>query len=174
MTLKQYYSVPHEYIKQKVDARITRNVIEIFYGGNRIASHVRLYGHDGQYSTVVEHMPPNHQKYLEWNGAAFGNGLPESERPPKRLSVVFFPHTRWSSKAIRSCMGLLKLADKYSGSRLEAACKRALSYTPNPGYKSIGSILQTGSDRLEQEKQPDSSSEYGFTRGASYYGRNGK
>ena len=71
-------------------------------------------------------------------------------------------------------MGLLKLADKYSVARLEAACKRALSYTPNPGYKSIQSILKTGSDKLEQETTPDSSSEHGFTRGAAYYGRTGK
>jgi len=71
-------------------------------------------------------------------------------------------------------MGLLKLADKYSVARLEAACKRALSYTPNPGYKSIQSILKTGSDKLEQEITPDSSSEHGFTRGAAYYGRTGK
>ena len=71
-------------------------------------------------------------------------------------------------------MGLLKLADKYSVARLEAACKRALSYTPNPGYKSIQSILKTGSDKLEQEATPDSSSEHGFIRGAAYYGRTGK
>lgn len=74
----------------------------------------------------------------------------------------------------RSCMGLLKMADKYSVSRLEAACKRALSYTSSPGYKSIQSILKTGSDKLELETVPDSSSEFGFTRGASYYGRTDK
>lgn len=40
--LKQYYSVSHEYIKQKVDVRITKNMVEIFYGGNRIASHAQI------------------------------------------------------------------------------------------------------------------------------------
>ena len=68
---KQYYSVPYEYIKQKVDVRITRNMLEVFYGGNRIASHVRLHGRDGQYNTITDHMPPNHQKYLEWDGTRF-------------------------------------------------------------------------------------------------------
>lgn len=71
-------------------------------------------------------------------------------------------------------MGLLKLADKYSVARLEAACKRALTYTPNPGFKSIQTILKTGSDKLEQESQPGASSEHGFTRGAAYYGRKSK
>ena len=45
--------------------------------------------------------------------------------------------------------GLLKLADKYSASRLEAACRKALSFTAAPSYKSIKNILDTGSDLLE-------------------------
>ena len=30
------YSVPFEYTKQKVDVRLTRATVEVFYGGNRI------------------------------------------------------------------------------------------------------------------------------------------
>ena len=33
------YSVPYEYIKRKVDVRVTDKTIEIFYNHNRIASH---------------------------------------------------------------------------------------------------------------------------------------
>lgn len=65
------YSVPYEYIKRKVDLRVTDKTIEVFYNHNRIASHRRLYGRKGQYSTTVEHMPKSHQKYLEWNGESF-------------------------------------------------------------------------------------------------------
>ena len=43
------YSVPFEYIKQKVDVRLTRATVEVFYGGNRICSHPRLYGRFNQY-----------------------------------------------------------------------------------------------------------------------------
>ena len=70
-------------------------------------------------------------------------------------------------------MGLLKLADKYSVERLENACKRALTYTPQPSYKSVKNILVTGQDKLEPEKRETKAvaSEYGFTRGAEYYGR---
>ncbi len=65
------YSVPYEYIKKKVDVKVTDTTIEIFYNHNRIASHRRLKGRPGQYSTVTEHMPEDHQKYLEWNGDRF-------------------------------------------------------------------------------------------------------
>lgn len=68
---KMYYSVPYQYIKDKVDVRVTDTTIEIFKDFRRIASHKRLYGRPGQYSTVLEHMPPDHQKYLEWNGDRF-------------------------------------------------------------------------------------------------------
>ena len=65
---KMYYSVPYQYIKNKVDVRITETTIEIFINHNRIASHRRLYGRPGQYSTQSGHMPEDHQKYLEWTG----------------------------------------------------------------------------------------------------------
>ena len=68
---RMFYSVPYQYIKNKVDVRITDTTVEIFYNHNRIASHRRLYGRSGQYSTVTEHMPQEHQKYLEWNGDRF-------------------------------------------------------------------------------------------------------
>ncbi|GAB6089773.1 IS21 family transposase [Spirochaeta dissipatitropha] len=59
---KNQYSVPYEYIKHKVDVRITRNIIEVFYNHIRICSHPRITGHIGHFSTVESHMPPNHQK----------------------------------------------------------------------------------------------------------------
>jgi transposase len=65
------YSVPYEYIRRKVDVRVTAKVIEVFLNQNRISSHPHLYGRKGQYSTIVEHMPADHQAYLEWNGDRF-------------------------------------------------------------------------------------------------------
>ena len=51
------YSVPHGLIGKKVEVRATGKTVEIFYDHDRIASHKRLYGRSGQYSTVTEHMP---------------------------------------------------------------------------------------------------------------------
>ena len=50
------YSVPYEHIRHKVDVRVTAKTVEIFYKQERIASHKRLYGRKGQYSTVTDHM----------------------------------------------------------------------------------------------------------------------
>ena len=75
----------------------------------------------------------------------------------------------------KACMGLLKLADKYSAERLENACKKALGYTPRPSLKNIQAILGSGQDKIQEEtKTTSSSSQYGFTRGADYYDRRKK
>ena len=63
-----------------VDVRVTDSTIEVFYKNSRIASHRRLSGRKGQYSTVPEHMPQNHQAYLEWNGNGSAGGPARSAR----------------------------------------------------------------------------------------------
>lgn len=42
-----YYSVPFEYIKQKVSVKVTQNTIEVFIGKTRLCSHPRLNGRKG-------------------------------------------------------------------------------------------------------------------------------
>lgn len=49
---KMYYSVPYEYIKHIVEIRVTRTMVEVFFNNFRIASHKRLFGKDGQSSTL--------------------------------------------------------------------------------------------------------------------------
>jgi len=165
------YSVPYEYIKHKVDVRVTDRVIEIFYNHSRIASHKRLYGRKGQYSTILEHMPPDHQKFLEWNGSRFRKWAEQIGPNTYKAIDAILTSSRVEQQTYKSCMGLLKLAERHSQERLEASCEKALSYTSGPSYKSIKNILVTGT-----KEKPNSTSEqmtknkYGITRGANYYG----
>ena len=48
-------------------------------------------------------------------------------------------------------MVFLKLTEKYYDELLKAVCKKALSYTASPSYKSIKNILVTGSEKLLSE-----------------------
>jgi len=169
---KMLYSVPYEYIKHKVDVRLTNSTVEVLFRGNRVASHVRLRGKPGQYSTLPEHMPENHRKYIQWNAERFiewAQGIGENTEAVVRAILA---SRQIEQQSYRACMALLKLADKHSLPRLEAACKRALSYTPSPSFKSVQTILATGQDKLLDEPPASgASSEFGFTRGADYYGR---
>ena len=170
----QNYSCPYEYIKHKVDVRLTNNTVEIFSDRNRIASHFRLYGHPNQYSTLEAHMPPDHQQYVQWNGERF---LSWAEKMgPHTVTVIqwFLQQYKVEQQGYKTCMALLKLSDKYSPTRVENACQRVLSFTPQPSLKNVQSVLRSGQDRLVQKdsaSQPfTDASPYGFTRGADYYG----
>lgn len=170
---KMNYSVPYEYIKKKVDVRMTRNTVEIFFDGNRICSHRRLYGRPNQYSTNEEHMPKDHQKYIQWNGDRFIKWAEKIGVNAAMVVKAILSGYKVEQQGYKSCMGLLKLADKYTPDRLENACKRALSFTSRPSYKNIQVILSSGQDKHEEQSENAASAaneQYGFTRGDSYYG----
>lgn len=165
------YSVPYEYIKRKVDVRITDRVIEIFYNHNRIATHKRLYGRKGQYSTILEHMPPDHQKYLEWNGDRFKHWAQRIGPNTHKVIIAILSSSRVEQQTYKSCMGLLKLAERHSELRLELACEKALSYTASPSYKSIKNILATRDKEISKpDTKKPTKNNYGVTRGSNYYG----
>ena len=170
----QHYSAPFEYIKRKVDVRLTRSTVEVFFEGTRICSHLRLHGRQGQYSTTEAHMPPNHRHYTQWNGERFRNWAAKIGAHATAVVEAILTGYKVEQQGYRACMALLKLSDQYSAERLESACAKALFYTPRPSFKSIQAILKSGQDALAKEQltAPSSdSSGFGFTRGADYYGR---
>lgn len=173
---KMLYSIPYEFIGRKVDVRVTDKTIEVFYKQNRIASHRRLYGRPGQYSTIVEHMPEDHQKYLEWNGDRFRRWAEQIGVNTYKAVDAILTSRRVEQQNYRACMGLLKLSDKYSAGRLEAACEKALCYTAQPSYKSIKNILTAGIDKQDKQASETKTTQnkYGITRGADYYGGKNK
>ncbi len=65
---KKYYSVPFEYIGKKVEIKISRSLIEVYYNHARIASHQRSYDPKERYITVQQHMPNAHQQMAKWDG----------------------------------------------------------------------------------------------------------
>ena len=121
-------------------------------------------------------MPESHQQYLKWDGVRFIQwGEKIGPSTATTVKAILSAH-KIEQQGYRSCMGLLKLADQYSVERLENACARALSFTPQPSYKSVKNILTTGQDKLEPAKseKKDTCSQYGYVRGAAYYGRKEK
>jgi len=70
----------------------------------------------------------------------------------------------------RPCLGILRLAQRYSPERLEAACHRALVIR-GISYRSIKSILEHNLDRapLEEQASLDLPQEHDNLRGTDYY-----
>ena len=57
------YSVPHALANQEVEVRTTAETVEVFCRGVRVDSHV-LCAESGKATTLTEHMPKSHQKYV--------------------------------------------------------------------------------------------------------------
>jgi hypothetical protein len=148
-------------------------MVEVFYQNTRIASHRRLYGHPGQYSTVIEHMPEKHRQYTQWNAERFIRWAGDIGPSTQKAVKAIIASRKVEEQSYKTCIALLKLADTYSVARLEAACEKALSYAATPSFRSIRTILKTGSDRLKPETTEmngENNTAFAFTRGAAYYG----
>lgn len=47
--------------------RLTRNAVEVFFKGTRVAMHLRNGTPQREPVVKEEHMPPEHRKYLAYN-----------------------------------------------------------------------------------------------------------
>jgi len=163
------YSVPYEFIGKEVDIRTTEKTIEVFFQSNRIASHVRReFAPDPIY--LPEHMPENHRKYLDYNSEHFLAWAADAGPFTETVIKGFLSQHKVEQQGYKACVSLMKLADRHSLERLEAACKKALGYTPSPSLKNITMILKNGQDKLPSSSAPQQSSgSRGITRGAAYF-----
>ncbi len=77
---------------------------------------------------VTEHMPQEHFRNI-WNGTVTGSvsGLIRLELTQVRLLMQYLPPAGLNNNPTEACMGLLKLAEKYSPEKLEQVCAKALS-----------------------------------------------
>lgn len=87
------------------------------------------------------------------------------------MSKLALGGSRFFGTAVSSHKNI-QLADRYSVSRIEKACTRALYYTSTPNLRNIRTILKTSQDKvtLEEPANPSAASgKFGFIRGREYY-----
>ena len=68
---KNKYSVPFDLIGEQVDIRLTKDTVEVFFHGSRVASHPRSATNRRDPVIQPEHMPTEHRKYLSYNADDF-------------------------------------------------------------------------------------------------------
>ena len=167
---RHYYSVPFHLVHKRVDIRATGTVVECFFKGKRIASHIRSYQRNG-YTTVAEHRPKSHREYAEWTPERITRWA--ETIGPATANVVrhVLSARRYPEQAFRSCLGIIRLGKTYGKERVEAACTRAEAIGSR-SYKSVASILKTGFDR-EPLQEPSTQGELPLSheniRGSDYY-----
>jgi len=167
---RHYYSVPYQLVRQQVDVRITATTIEVLFKNRRVASHKRSY-RKGGFTTLAEHRPKSHQKYLEWTPSRIIRRAGENGPRTRELVTKIIQSKPHPEQGYRSCLGIIRLAKKYSPQRLEAACQRALKINAF-SYKSVNSILKKGLDKQAlpfDETPPEITVIHHNIRGSGYY-----
>lgn len=166
-----YYSVPYTLVKKKLDIRFTARTVECFYQNKRIASHLRS-DLRGQHTSVKEHMPLKHQKYLEWNPERFKCWAAKIGPQTLLLTETLLVQRSYPQQAYRSLLGILRLSKSYGNERLEAACRRALAINAL-SYRSIESILKNGLDQkpISPKNRDSEPVQHRNIRGADYYNK---
>ena len=147
---KHYYSVSHTLIHEEVYVRAAQSTIEIFFNNRRVASHRRSNSR-GRHTTLSEHMPLAHQKYLEWSPERLTNWAQTMGPHTAQVVQALLDSRKHPQQAYRSCLGLLRLGSRYGEERLEAACRRALPAGIH-SYKGVKNILDAKLDLVEPEE----------------------
>jgi transposase len=164
------YSVPYNLVHELVEIRATPTTVEIFHKGQRIASHVRGRGRE-QVFTQKEHRPKSHQAHLEWTPSRLVHWAEKIGPHTARLCERMLSEKPHPEMGYRSCLGIIRLADRYSATRLEAAAHRALE-AGACRFKSVESILKNSLDQQPLPTEPlslPSAPPHDNIRGAGYF-----
>ena len=165
-----FYSVPFQLLHERLDIRQTAITMEAFRKGERVAAHARSYVKGG-YTTLKEHMPPNHRAYAEWNPSRFIQWAGKTGEATAQLVEQILSARTYPEQSYRSCMGIIQLGRCYEPARVEAAAKRALKFN-TCSYRSMKAILSTGLDQQQDILDPPSQMSLPLhqnIRGPEYY-----
>ena len=115
-------------------------------------------------------MPKAHRAYAGWTPLrlvrwARKNGPSTAALIGRILAARVHPQ-----QGFRSCLGVMRLGERYGEKRLEAACRRALALGAC-AYKNVESILKNGLDGkpLPPEAPELPQIDHGNVRGPDYY-----
>jgi transposase len=163
-----YYSTPYPLVHEPVDVRLTPTTVEVFFKSRRVASHARNFL-KGRFTTTAEHLPPQHPNYLKWTPERIIGWTQKIGPHTASVAQEILQSKEYPEQGFRACLGLIRLADRYSSQRLEAACLRA-SQIKSPSYKSVKSILKTGLDKQPLSTHPQPLTlDHPHIRGQAYY-----
>ena len=163
------YSVPYNLVHEVVEIRSTPNTVEMFHKSTRVASHLRSRGR-GEDITVDEHRPKSHQEHLKWTPSRMVRWAETIGPNTASLFERIMNDKPHPEMGYRGCLGIIRLADKYSAQRVEAAAARALA-TGACRYKSVESILKNSLDQVAlTSPSPASTPPHDNIRGPEYFG----
>ena len=162
---RHFYSVPHDLLRQEVEARITAGTVELFHRGKRVASHLRSAAR--HLSTAAEHMPSAHRRYREWTHERIRREAAAVGDDAAVLLDLILRSRPHPEQGVRSCIGILGLVQHHGAERVDAACARALALGTR-SYTSVAAILKNRRDQPAEAAEAPSLVHENI-RGPGYY-----
>jgi transposase len=120
-----FYSVPHELIGQRVDARISRTTVEILHMRRLVARH-RFSGELGHHTTAPEHQTPEHRHQATRSPDGMKVWAEQEGGHVQALAVEIFKRAFQPFAAVRSCEELRALIKKHGSEAVQKACGAAM------------------------------------------------
>lgn len=138
-----YYSAPFGLVGQQLWVRGGTREIQIYDSDYQwVATHSRAQ-RPGQRLTNLDHLPPHKLPGLVLSRAGCRERAAEIGTATGQVVDGFLDHH--PEDRLRTAGRLLRLSERFSPDRLEAACARALSFD-DPAYVTIKRILDEGLD----------------------------
>lgn len=170
---KNKYSVPFDLIGETVDTKLTRQFVEVFFKGGRVALHRRELYQIRDAVVIPEHMPEQHRKYLSYNTDHFKEWSRSVGLSTATVVSYFLESGKEPEQGYKSCASLMKLANNYSEKKLEIACEQVLKYASAPSIRTITAALKAGNRGSDKSDERPVSDHHGITRGAAYFSKGG-
>ena len=145
---KALYTVPWRFIGRKVDARATDKLVEVFVDGALVKTWTRVArGRQTDYGDF----PPEKVAFFMATPAWCRRRA--DELGPAVAELIGTLLSAPVLYRLRSAQGVLRLADRYSAQRLNAACDRALT-VGDPTYRTVKGILAAGTEHDGEPPAP--------------------
>lgn len=164
---QHHYSVPHQYVGEKLELHASEQLVSCYFRQQLIASHARK--HQPGTTTEAAHMPQSHEKHHKWSPERLKNWA-RNIGPEVLIWVTSQLETKkHPEQAYRVCLGLLNLDKQFPG-QLNNACQIA-NQEGLKKLKQIKSILSSKRDQLPQQLNLDMDlpQDHENIRGAEHY-----
>ncbi len=150
-------------------------MVEVFYRGTRVATHLRSRTIQREPIVKAEHMPAEHRKYLTYNADNFMEWAASVGEHTAQVVKYFLTSGKEPEQGYKPCASMTKLAERYGVERMESACGQMISIASTPSIRTLSTIQKNGYDSRMSAKVEEQQTEaaHGFTRGAAYFQKGG-
>jgi hypothetical protein len=159
-----YYSVPYALISKTVDVRLSARTLEIFHRQTLVATHARVQRR-GQFVTHEAHRPVRHHAVIELTEERLMQRALAIGPATAAVLAEQVQRRAHPEEALRSCLGILRLAQDFTPLQLEAAAVRAVELQ-SYSYRTLRTLIRTPH---VPDPTPAPQKDHENLRGADYF-----